>query len=90
MDYEKDMIVGGYDIVRSVTMARCVGQYVNESGEFDEFSVIIPRAGLTPEKATKVLRRDLGDNTITIVKIEEDHAIYRMSLTDFARLANVQ
>ena len=51
------------NIYRTITDTRCYGQYVNDHGEFDDFTAAIV-GSFDKEKATKVLRKEYADNTI--------------------------
>lgn len=73
-------------IKRSVTVSHCVGQCVNGFGEFVDYDSDLT-GSYTPDRATRVLRRLTGDQSITIVDVVQETARYSMSIEDFIKHA---
>lgn len=74
-------------IGRTVALSRCYGQMV-VNGEFFDVYEEIP-GNYTPERATRKLRRELDDETITINHVEIEKHYYSMTLEDFMTHAKI-
>lgn len=74
-------------IKRSVTLSACTGQRIGELGEFEDYCDVLV-GDYTPERATRVLRRLHGDQSITILNVEKETAKYAMTIEDF--ISNAQ
>ena len=68
-------------IGRTIALSRCSGQMLAD-GEFFDVYEELP-GYFTPERATRKLRRELGDETITINNVEIETHYYSMPLEDF-------
>ena len=68
-------------IGRTIVLSRCSGQMIKD-GEFFDVYEELP-GHFTPERATRKLRRELGDETITINHVETETHYYSMPLEDF-------
>lgn len=68
-------------IGRTIALSRCSGQMLKD-GEFFDVCEELP-GRYTPERATRKLRRELGDETITINHVETETHYYSMPLEDF-------
>lgn len=73
-------------ITRSITTTACIGQHVNEYGEFEDFCDVLTFP-TTAEKASKYFRRKYNDQSITINKVEQETHVYYMSVEDFIACA---
>lgn len=68
-------------IGRTIALSRCSGQMLKDGEFFDVYEELPGR--YTPERATRKLRRELGDVTITINHVETETHYYSMPLEDF-------
>lgn len=68
-------------IGRTIALSRCSGQMLKDGEFFDVYEELPGR--YTPERATRKLRRELGDETITINHVETETHYYSMPLEDF-------
>ena len=69
-------------IGRRIKITECNGQRVNEAGEFEDFHVTL-FGSYTPERATRRLRREYHDTSITINQVEESSAYHKMDIEKF-------
>lgn len=74
-------------IGRTIALSRCSGQMVHD-GEFFDVCEELP-GRYTPERATRKLRRELGDESITINHVEIESHYYSMKLEDFMTNAEI-
>lgn len=74
-------------IRRTITLSACIGQRVNEHGEFEDFCEVWPQ-DLTPEKASNIFRRKYNDQSITICHVEKDTKTYVCSVDEFIAYAH--
>lgn len=68
-------------IGRTIAFSRCSGQMLKDGEFFDVYEELPGR--YTPERATRKLRRELGNETITINHVETETHYYSMPLEDF-------
>ena len=68
-------------IGRTIALSRCSWQMLKDGEFFDVYEELPGR--YTPERATRKLRRELGDETITINHVETETHYYSMPLEDF-------
>lgn len=74
-------------IKRSVTLSACEGQRVNPAtGEFEVYSDVLV-GSYTPERATRVIRRLTGDQSVTVTHVEQETALYSMPIEKFIAAA---
>lgn len=81
------MLTNYRKVRRTVTLSACIGQRLSELGEFEDYQDILI-GDYTPEKATRTLRRIHSDQTITIVRVEQETGTYEMKIEDFIETAN--
>ena len=75
-------------IGRRITITQCHGQRLTGTGEFcDFFATLI--GDYTPERATRALRREFKDSSITINAVERESAYYKMRLDEFIKAAKI-
>lgn len=74
-------------ITRSITTTACIGQHVNQYGEFEDFCDVTSFP-TTEEKASKYFRRKYNDQSITINKVEQETHVYYMSVEEFIACAH--
>lgn len=74
-------------IGRTIALSRCSGQMLKD-GEFFDVHEELP-GRFTPERATRKLRRELGDDTVTINHVEIEAHYYSMPLEDFMIHADI-
>ena len=72
-------------IGRTIALSRCSGQMLKDGEFFDVYEELPGR--FTPERATRKLRRELGDETINHVETETHY--YSMTLEDFMIHADI-
>lgn len=74
-------------IYRTVTLSVCMGQHVNPlTNEFEDYCEVLI-GDYTPGRASRALRKSTGDETITILKVEQDTRKYVMSYETFLAYA---
>lgn len=74
-------------IYRTVTLSVCMGQHVNpQTNEFEDYCEALI-GDYTPGRASRALRKSTGDETITILKVEQDTRKYVMSYETFLAYA---
>lgn len=69
-------------IGRRIKTTECNGQRLNASGEFENFTVTL-FGSYTPERATRRLRRECHDASITINQVKETSTYHKMSIEKF-------
>lgn len=74
-------------IGRTIALSRCSGQMVRD-GEFFDVCEELP-GRFTPERATRKLRRELNDESITINHVEIESHYYSMTLEEFMTHAEI-
>ncbi len=74
-------------IGRTIALSRCSGQMLKDGEFFDVYEELPGR--FTPERATRKLRRELGDDTVTINHVEIETHYYSMTLEDFMIHADI-
>lgn len=74
-------------IGRTIALSRCSGQMLKD-GEFFDVCEELP-GRFTPERATRKLRRELNDESITINHVEIESHYYSMTLEDFMTHAEI-
>ena len=74
-------------ITRSITTTACIGQRVNQYGEFEDFCDVTTFP-TNVEKASKYFRRKYNDQSITINKTEQETHVYYMSVEEFIACAH--
>lgn len=74
-------------ISRTITTTACIGQHVNDYGEFEDFCDVTTFP-TTAEKASKFFRRKYKDNSITINAVEQETRTYYMSVEEFIACAH--
>lgn len=72
---------------RTIALSRCSGQMLKDGEFFDVYEELPGR--FTPERATRKLRRELGDDTIVINHVEVETHYYSMTLEDFMIHADI-
>lgn len=72
---------------RTIALSKCSGQMLKDGEFFDVYEELIGR--YTPERATRKLRRELGDETITINHVETETHYYSMPIEDFMIHADI-
>lgn len=76
-------------IYRNIVHTSCNGQHVNqETGEFEDYCEVLT-GDYTPQRATRVLRRRTGDDSITINSTEKETSKYRMTVDVFMQHAEM-
>lgn len=74
-------------IYRTVTLSVCMGQHVNpQTNEFEDYCEVLI-GDYTPGRASRALRKSTGDESITILKVEQDTRKYAMSYDTFLAYA---
>lgn len=84
---QQDQIDYRKRIGRTIALSRCSGKMLKDGEFFDVYEELPGR--FTPERATRKLRRELGDETITINHIEIEKHYYSMTLEDFITHAEI-
>ena len=74
-------------IGRTIALSRCSGQKVHDGEFFDVYEELPWR--FTPERATRKLRRELNDESITINHVEIESHYYSMTLEEFMTHAEI-
>lgn len=74
-------------IGRTIALSRCSGQMLKDGEFFDVYEELPGR--FTPERATRKLRRELNDESITINHVEIELHYYSMSLEEFMTHAEI-
>lgn len=74
-------------ITRTITSTACMGQRVNDYGEFEDFCDVTTFP-TDCEKASKYFRRKYKDNSITINAVEQETHTYYMSVEEFIAMAH--
>lgn len=74
-------------IGRTIALSRCSGQMVHGGEFFDVYEELPGR--FTPERATRKLRRELNDESITINHVEIESHYYSMTLEEFMAHAEI-
>lgn len=74
-------------IGRTIALSRCSGQMVCDGEFFDVYEELPGR--FTPERATRKLRRELNDESITINHVEIESHYYSMTLEEFMTHAEI-
>lgn len=72
-------------VKKKVTISMCFGKMV-EDGRFVDVTEPVYRA-VTPERATKLLRKRFGNDSVNITHIEADTSTYEMPLETFMKYA---
>lgn len=75
------------NIRRTITTTACLGQHVNEFGEFEDFCDTIGQ-DVDEDKASRILRQRWKDSSITINKVEKETNQYVMSVEEFIAYAH--
>ena len=75
------------NIRRTITTCACLGQHVNEFGEFEDFCDTIGQ-DVDYDKANRILRQRWNDDSITINKIEKETNQYSMTVEEFIAYAH--
>lgn len=76
-------------INKKVTCSACTGVRVNpETNEFEDYTCVL-LGKFNPVTASKRLRREEGDSSITINYVEEDTHTYRMPIMKFIADAEI-
>lgn len=73
-------------IGRRIVTTCCHGQMLDNNGEFSDFTAQLV-GDYSPERATRALRREYKDSTITINNVDKTSAYYKMRLDEFMRAA---
>lgn len=73
-------------IRRTITTTACLGQHVNQFGEFEDFCDTIGR-DVDEEQASRILRQRWNDQSITINKVEKETSQYVMTVEEFIACA---
>lgn len=73
-------------IRRTITTTACLGQHVNQFGEFEDFCDTIGR-DVDEAQASRILRQRWHDQSITINKVEKETCTYVMTVDDFIAYA---
>lgn len=74
-------------IRRTITSTACLGQHVNEFGEFEDFCDVIAK-NVTEDQASKILRQRWHDESIVINKVESETHQYVLSVEEFIAYAH--
>lgn len=74
-------------IGRTIALSRCSGQMLKDGEFFDVYEELPGR--FTPERATRKLRRELNDESITINHVEIETHYYSMPIEDFMTHAEI-
>ena len=74
-------------IKRTITTSACLGQCVNECGEFEDFVDVIPQ-DVSCNKASVILRKKWHNQSIVINKIDKETHVYEMSVEEFIATAH--
>lgn len=76
-------------ITKRVTCSACTGVHVNpDTNEFEDYTCVL-LGKFNPVTASKRLRREEGDPSITINSVEEDTRKYRMPIMKFVAEAEI-
>ena len=73
-------------VKRKITTTACLGQCVNEYGEFEDFVDVIPR-DVSCNTASTILRRKYNNQSITINKVDKEAHTYEMPIDMFIATA---
>lgn len=73
-------------IGRRIATTRCHGQILDTNGEFSDFTAQLV-GDYSAERATRALRREYKDSTITINNVEKTSTYYKMRLDEFMKAA---
>lgn len=74
-------------IMRTITTTACLGQHINDYGEFEDFCDVIPQ-DVDCEKASNILRKKWKDQSITINKVNKEKHRYTMTVEEFLACAH--
>lgn len=74
-------------IRRTITTTACLGQHVNEFGEFEDFCDVVPRA-VTEAQASRILRARWNDESIVINHVDHETHVYMLSVEEFIAYAH--